>query len=111
MESNVGTWEVGSRSHRHIKLTSTYGTILTEHVLNAGRKTSKRQENPHITRQERKKKKAKGIGMGPAALGGSRDGGMVPGRSLSGRETSGEKRALRRSDPARRTAVGCLGRA
>lgn len=62
MESNVGTWEVGSRSHRHIKLTSTYGTILTEHVLNAGRKTSKRQENPHITRQERKKKKRRELG-------------------------------------------------
>ena len=81
-----GTWEVGSRSHRHIKLTSTYGTILTEHLLNAGRKTSDFQEarkSPY--NQAGKKKKREGNWNGTCA----------PGRSLSGRETSGEKRALR----------------
>lgn len=35
---------LGSRSHRHIKLISTYGAILTEHLLNADGKTSDFQE-------------------------------------------------------------------
>ena len=55
-----GTWEVGSRSHRHIKLTSTYGTILTEHLLNAGRKTSDFQEarkSPYNQAGKKKKKR------------------------------------------------------
>lgn len=89
-----GTWEVGSRSHRHIKLTSTYGTILTEHLLNAGGKTSDFQEprkSPY--NQAGKKKKEKGIGMGPPPLGGP----------------SGAGRPARRSDPAGRTGVGAGG--
>ena len=49
--------------------------------------------------------------MGPAPLGGSHDGETVPGRSLTGREASGEEGVLPRSDPAGRRGVGCRGRA
>ena len=35
-------------SHKYIKNTSTCGTTLTEHLLNAGRRLPQKQENLHI---------------------------------------------------------------
>ena len=47
--------------------------------------------------------------MGPAPLGGSHDGETVPGRSLTGREASGEEGVLPRSDPAGRRGLAAGG--
>ena len=64
--------------YKYIKNTSTCGIILTKHLLNAGRRPQilKGQENLHIIRQEKikkkkKKERKKGIRMGPAPLGGA----------------------------------------
>ena len=75
-------------SHRYIKNTSTSGMIHTEHLLNAVRSlTSERARKPLCNqvgqkKKERKKKK-KGIRMGPVPQGGSCEGGKVlhPGKS------------------------------
>ena len=65
--------------HKHIRNTSKCGTTPTEHLLNAGRRpqtSQKARKSPH-TWVGQKKKRDKGIGMGPAPLGGSYEGGKV----------------------------------
>ena len=61
--------------------TSTCGTTPTEHLLNAGRRpqTSQKARNSPCTwvGQKKKEKTDKRIGMGPAPLGGSCEGGKV----------------------------------
>ena len=59
--------------HRYIKNTSTCGTTLTEHLLNADRRpqTSKRaRKSPcnWVGQKKKKKKKEKGIKTGPVPL-------------------------------------------
>ena len=65
--------------HKYIKNTSTYGTTPTEHLLNAGRRhqTSQKARNSLGRAKVKKKNRDKRIGMGPAPLGGSCEGGKV----------------------------------
>ena len=68
--------------HKYIRNTSTRGTTPTEHLLNAGRRpqTSQRARNSPRTWVGQKKKgetETKKIGMGPAPVGGSCEGGKV----------------------------------
>ena len=70
--------------HRYIRNTSTCGTTPTEHLLNAGRRpqTSQKARNSPRTwvgqkKKEKRKNRDKRIGMGPACLGGSWEGGKV----------------------------------
>ena len=68
--------------HKYIRNTSTCGTPPTEHLLNAGRRpqTSQKARKSPCTWVGQKKKgrtKNKRIGMGPAPLGGSCEGGKV----------------------------------
>ena len=68
--------------HKYIRNTSTCGTTPTEHLLNAGRRpqTSQKARNSptHLGRaKEKRKKRDKRIGMGPAPVGGSCEGGKV----------------------------------
>ena len=64
-------------SHKYIKNTSTCGTLLTEHLLNAGRRpqTSERARKSPCNwvgqKKEEKLKREKGTMMGPEPLGGS----------------------------------------
>ena len=64
-------------SHKYTKNTSTCGMILTEHLLNAGRrpKTSKRvRKSRNCIRQkekEREREREKGTRTGPEPLGGN----------------------------------------
>ena len=53
-------------SHKNIKNTSTSGTISTEQLLNIVEdlRLLKRQENLHVTRQYKRKKKKKAFGWG-----------------------------------------------
>ena len=67
--------------HKYIKNTSTCGTTLTEH-LNAGRRpqTSPKTRNSPRTwvgQKKKRKNRDKRIGMEPAPLGGSCEGGKV----------------------------------
>ena len=73
-------------SHKYIKNTSTCGTVLTEHLLNAGRRpqTPKRaRKSPHnwVGQKKKGKKKKrereKGIRTGPAPQRRSRERGKV----------------------------------
>ena len=63
--------------HKYIKNTSTCGMILTEHLLNAGRrpKTSQRVRKSHNCirqkKKEREREREKGIRTGPEPLGGN----------------------------------------
>ena len=68
--------------HKYIRNTSTGGTIPTEHLLNAGRRpqTSQKARNSPTYQgraKEKRKNTHKRIGMGPASLGGSCEGGKV----------------------------------
>ena len=67
--------------HKYIRNTSTCGTTSTEHLLNAGRRpqTSQKARNSPSTwgGQRKKKKQRQKIRMGPAPVGGSREGGKV----------------------------------
>ena len=68
--------------HKYIKKTSTCGTTTTEHLLNAGRRpqTSQKARNSptYLGRaKEKRKNRDERIGMGPAHLGGSCEGGNV----------------------------------
>ena len=62
-------------SHKYIKNTSTCGMILTEHLLNAGRRprTFKmvRKSRNCIRQKKKEKEKEKGIRTGPEPLGGN----------------------------------------
>ena len=92
--SIIKAWEVGELRdgrgvrrgdhllpYKYIKNTSTCGTAPTEHILNTGRRpqTSKKARNSpcNWVGQKKKKKRDKGIGTGPAPLGGSCEGGKV----------------------------------
>ena len=68
--------------HKYIKNISTCGTAPIEHLLNSGRRpqTSQKARNSltYLDRaKEKRKNRDKRIGMGPAPLGGSCDGGKV----------------------------------
>ena len=65
--------------HKYIRNTSTCGTTPTEHLLNAGRRpqTSQKAKNSPRTWVGQKKNRDKRIRKGPAALGGSCEGGKV----------------------------------
>ena len=69
------------RPHKYIRNTSTCGTTPTEHLLNTGRRpqaSQKARNSPHTWVGQKKKEKAdKRVGMGPAPLGGSCEGGKV----------------------------------
>ena len=62
-------------SHKYIKNTSTCGMILTEHLLNAGRrpKTFKRARKSHncVRQKKKKREREKGNRTGPEPLGGN----------------------------------------
>ena len=64
--------------HKYFRNTSTRGTTPTEHLLNAGRKPDfpKGKKLP-MYMSRAKEKTDKRIGMGPAPLGGSCEGGKV----------------------------------
>ena len=89
-------------AHKYIRNTSTCGTILTEYLMNTGRRpqTAERaRKSPG--NQVGKKKMRKESRMGPAPLGGSYERGKVPAPwkapSLVGRSagTEGELQRLR----------------
>ena len=67
--------------HKYIKNTSTCGTTPTEHLLNTGRRpqTSQTARNSPNTWEgkEKRKNRDKRIGMGPAPLGESCEGGKL----------------------------------
>ena len=71
--------------HKYIKNTSTCGTTLTEHLLNAGRRpqiSQKARKSPRTwvgkkKKEKKKKNRDKRRGMGPAPLGRSCEGGKV----------------------------------
>ena len=67
--------------HKYIRNTSTCGTTPTEHLLNAGRRpqsSQKARNSPRLGRaKEKRKNRHKRIGMGPAPVGGSWEGGKV----------------------------------
>ena len=65
--------------HKYIRNTSTCGTTPTEHLLNAGRRpqTPQKARNYPRTWVGQKKKQRQRIGMVPAPLGGSCEGGKV----------------------------------
>ena len=68
--------------HKYIRNTSTCGTAPIEHLLNAGRRpqTSQKARNSPRTwvgQKKKEKNRDKRIGMGPAPLGGSCEGGKV----------------------------------
>ena len=68
--------------HKYIRNTSTCGTTPTEHLLNAARWTQNSQKarnSPtYLGRaKEKRKNRDKRIGMGPAPVGGSCEGGKV----------------------------------
>ena len=68
--------------HKYIRNTSKCGTTTTEHLLNTGRRpqTSQKARNSptYLGRAIGKRKnRDKRIGMGPAPVGGSREGGKV----------------------------------
>ena len=74
-------------SHKYIKNTSTCGMILTEHLLNAGRrpKTSKRVRKSHncIRQKKKEREREKGIRTGPEPLGGNgKHGKLSPHREV-----------------------------
>ena len=67
---------------KYIRNTSTCGTALTQHILNAGRRpqTSQKARNSptYLGRVKGKRKnRDKRIGTGPAPVGGSCEGGKV----------------------------------
>ena len=67
-------------SHKYIRTTSTSGTTPTEHLLNTGRRpqTSQKVRNSptYLGRaKEKRKNRDKRIGMGPAPVGRSCEGG------------------------------------
>ena len=104
--------------HKHIKNTSTNGTILTEHMLNTnrGHQTPKRTRKiPHVTGQDERKKKGKGrgeSGTGPEPLGvgvlKERRGSRICGSPLIGREISWDTRSA--SGAQRRARQPAAGR-
>lgn len=59
-------------SHKYSKSTSLSGTIHTEQLLSASRRpqTSKRQKNFNVARQDKRKKREKGMETGLAPQGG-----------------------------------------
>ena len=60
--------------HKYIRNTSTFGTTLTEHLLNAGRRpqtSQKARNSPRTWVGQKKKNRDKRIGTGLALLGGS----------------------------------------
>ena len=66
-------------SHKYIQNSSTCGTTLTEHLLNTGRRpqiSERARKSPcnRVGQKKKEKKKDKGIGTGPAPLGGSCEG-------------------------------------
>ena len=67
--------------HKYIRNTSTCGTTPTEHLLNASKRpqtSQKARKSSHAwVGQKKKEKRDKRIGMGPAPLGGSCEGGKV----------------------------------
>ena len=68
--------------HKYLRNTSTCGTTPTGHPLNAGRRpqtSQKARNSPHTWVAQKKKRKIrdKRIGMGPAPVGGSCEGGKV----------------------------------
>ena len=68
--------------HKYTRNTSTCGTAPTGHLLNTGRRpqTSQKARNcpTYLGRaKEKRKNRDKRIGMGPAPLGGSCEGGKV----------------------------------
>ena len=68
--------------HKYIRYTPTCGTTPTEHLLNTSRRpqTSQKARNSptYLGRaKEKRKNRDKRIGMGPAPLGGSCEGGKV----------------------------------
>ena len=68
--------------HKYIKNTSTCGTTPTEYLLNTGRRpqtSQKARKSPCAWVEQKKKEKNrdKRIGMEPAPVGGSCEGGKV----------------------------------
>ena len=105
-------------SHRYSRNTSTCGTAPTEHSLNAGRKRQTSQKAKKLPTylgraKEKRNNRDKRIGMGPAPVGGSCEGGKVSTHyeAPSRAETAGSRGRKLRSHGGEHSHRGAEGKA